>query len=272
MTLPSYINPPLREVSLTVSVNGLGLRAVDLGQIWDLFKTDFPSVAEHAPTPNIIESLDRRESAPQVSFQLLDRPPVPRIWMLNDDESELIQIQTDRVSFNWRKIKGDEEYPRYPHIKQQFENAYAKILQYVGNEGLVDKQPVAAIQSEISYINELPVGQVGVHGDPDSVLRVWRPLESPQLGAAEDVRFVSRHIVPTDRRTSGARLLIDLQPATKPETMEPVYVLNLTVRGAPAAGTYTAVLDFMDMGHELIVRTFAGLTTPESQEKWGIVE
>ena len=270
MNLPSYLKPPVREVSLAVTLNGLGLRTVDLGVIWNLFRAEYPSVEEQPPAPNPIEVFGGQVSAPQINFQILNRPPVPRLLLLNNSGSELAQIQTDRLGFNWRSGESKEPYPRFPHVLQRFRSVLDTVIAYSNSQPREKGQSIVATQCEISYVNEISVGEIGPHGDPDALLKVWQPIQSSQLGAAEDVRISSRHRLPNDSRTLGGRLLIDLQPVNRIDSTEAIYLLSLTVRGAPSSPDLDGVETFMNMGHELIVRTFSEITTTEIQHEWEV--
>lgn len=253
---------------MAAALNGLGLRAVDLGLVWERLSGKYPIVEEHAPVPNPIETFAAATAAPTVSFQVFDAPPAARLWLLSSDQTELAQIQVDRVGFNWRRILGNEVYPRFPRVRESFEEVYTSVLEFAASRRPTEK--VLATQCEVSYMNEIPaVGGGGGHGDPDPVLQLWKPVTDVLPGPAEDVRFATRHRLPEDKRTRGGRLLIELLPVNRPVTMEPLYLLSLTVRGEPATSDVAGVRAFLELGHEVIVKTFASITTTTMHEQWG---
>ena len=40
----------------------------------------------------------------------------PRLWLMNEEESRLLQLQQDRLVVNWRKLPSDTPYPHYQSI------------------------------------------------------------------------------------------------------------------------------------------------------------
>ncbi len=219
-TLPSFENPPVREVAIAVALNGLGIKAVHLGLLWERFRDLYPNFEEHGPVPNVIEDFKAPVQPPGVAFQFSDAPPAPRVWFMSEDMTNLIQIQSDRIGANWRKISGEEQYPRFQHVRNSFESSFSKVTEF-----LTEDQPtkqITATQCEVAYYNEIPAAGIENHGDPDPVLRLWTPVDDVFPGQAEDVRIGTRHRLKPDPRTQGARLHIELQPAVKNERAAPL--------------------------------------------------
>lgn len=264
--LPSFTDPPVREVGVAVMTSGLGLGHVHLGLLWDQFRDDFPDVEIHHEVPQQIEFLGGLVEPVGVQFELMDAPPVPRAWFISSDQSDLVQVQADRVGFNWRRVgSGSGPYPRYAHVRAGFVAAYDKVLQFVEEHGLA-KSP-EPVQCEVLYVNEIPAMGTDRHGDPDPVLRLWTPVSDVYPGPAEDVRFSTRHRLPMDERSAGGRLVTEVTPVVRGGRR--VYLLTLTVRGAPAGRSVDDVTAFIDMGHEIIVQSFASITTPGMHDEWG---
>lgn len=253
---------------MAVMTTGLGLSHVHLGLLWERFRGEFPDVEVHGEVPQQIEFLGRPIEPVGIKFELLDAPPVPRAWFLSSSQEDLVQVQSDRVGFNWRRVGGAETYPRYAHVRSGFVSAYETVLAFVEEYGLA-KRP-DPVQCEVIYVNEIPAMGHDGHGDPDPVLRLWSPVDDVYPGPAEDVRFSTRHRLPTDPRSAGGRLITDVTPAVRGGKR--VYLLSLTVRGAPSGPTTEDVVAFVDMGHEVIVQSFASMTTRGMHQEWGRVQ
>lgn len=265
--LPSFTNPPVREVGVAVMMSGLGVGHVHLGLLWERFRAEYPQVEIKGPVPQQVEFLDTVAEAPGIQFELLDAPPVPRAWFVSSDGTEVVQVQNDRIGFNWRRVTGTEVYPRFPQVRARFEQAIGTVTKFVEDQAL--SLAAVPVQCEVVYSNEIPaMGALG-HGDPDPVLRLWKPVDDVYPGPAEDVRFMTRHRLPKDERVAGGRLIVEVQPVMRLTDSEPVYLLSLTVRGAPVGATTADILSFVDFGHEVIVRAFASITTPGMHEEWG---
>ena len=50
-------------------------------------------------------------SPAQPEVELLENPPLPRVWFLEPNGNKLIQVQRERFHHNWRKINPGDEYP-----------------------------------------------------------------------------------------------------------------------------------------------------------------
>lgn len=98
---PSYENPPVVEVALSVQFEPIkALRTPQLGLLWQEFRDRFPVIEEHPPLEPVIERFGGlpRASRGTVQFQMLDTPPVPRCWFLNNEGTELIQSSPTGLS------------------------------------------------------------------------------------------------------------------------------------------------------------------------------
>jgi uncharacterized protein (TIGR04255 family) len=258
----------VREVGVAAMLDGLDLNSAHLGVVWSRLRDQYPHVEEYPPAENEIERFDQLVPA-VAEIKLTSGLPVPRLFMLDESRSNVVQLQSDRIGFNWRKQADDVEYPRFGHVRDSFESAFDTITATASS--MPHKPLPEAYQCEVVYLNEVPahLASSAMHGDPDPVIRMWKPLEEGLPGPAEDVKLVTRHRLTPDDRTQGARLIVSLEPVVRVDSQLPVYLLSLTVRGAPAAGGIDAILGFLDLGHETIVRAFAGLTTADMHDEWG---
>ena len=104
--LPDFANPPLAEVALSVQFEPLEqLRTAQIGLLWGEFRQRFPVTEEHAPLDSVIERFGvSRTSVLEPRLQMLETPPVPRVWFLNEAGTELIQVQQERFIHNWRRL------------------------------------------------------------------------------------------------------------------------------------------------------------------------
>src|SRR5262245_14179865 len=114
MTL-HFLDPPVVEVSLAVQFERLpGFHSVHAGLFWTQgdIRSRFPEVEEHAPIDERVEE-EHPISEPEVRVQLLKDPPLPRFLLLNRDRTELLQLQNNRFSHNWKKTKPSDQYVRF---------------------------------------------------------------------------------------------------------------------------------------------------------------
>lgn len=268
--LPDFTSPPVVEVALSVQYASLEkLRVAQMGQLWGEFKDRFPKTEEHAPLAAAWEKFEP-VALPTVGikFEASDVPPVPRVWFVNEEETELIQVQQDRFAHNWRKRGESDKYPRYESIRKSFKSELEKFRQFLSRENIGEITPD---QAEVTYVNHISPNEVWQnHGQVSEVVTVWTEHYSDNfLSGPEDVLFRARFkIQDADKKPLG-RLHVVLQPAFSRTDQRPIFVLTLTARGEPLGSGIDASMKFLDLGREWIVRGFTSITSPRVHHIWG---
>lgn len=268
--LPDFTNPPVVEVALSVQYASLErLRVAQIGQLWGEFKDRFPKTEEHAPLAAAWEKFEPA-ALPRVGIKLetSDVPPVPRVWFVNDEETELIQVQQDRFAHNWRKRGESDEYPRYERIRKSFKSELEKFRQFLSRDNIGEITPD---QAEVTYVNHITPNEAWQnHGQVGEVVTVLTERYSDNfLSRAEDALFRARfRIHGADGKPLG-RLHVVLHPAFSRTDQQPIFVLTLTARGAPLGSGVDAAINFLDLGREWIVRGFTSITSQRMHHIWG---
>ena len=103
--LADFEYPPVVETVLPAQFERLaGMRLVHLGLFWDKVKDRFPQTEERPALIPVIEHFpDPMVTSGRVRFEAAEIPELPRLWALNKNGTEMIQIQNDRFIKNWRK-------------------------------------------------------------------------------------------------------------------------------------------------------------------------
>jgi uncharacterized protein (TIGR04255 family) len=267
--LPEYERPPVVEVAISLQFKPLEtLRVPHFGMLWSLLRQNgFTKTEEHGQIEPAFEDFESLgQSHPGVKFQTFDdAPPAPRVWFLNDTETELFQFQRDRLITNWKQGATTEPYPRYRAIIGRFKLALETFQSFLNAEKL---GPLVPTQCEITYVNHIPVRPADI-GNPEQIVSTWaRKYTDDYLSQPEDVRFFARYRMNNNDGTPAGRLNVSLQPATRSSDRSPLYVLTLTGRGAPPHQDLNSVFVLFDTQHEWIVRGFTSLTTPEMHLTW----
>jgi uncharacterized protein (TIGR04255 family) len=267
--LPSFDCPPVVEVVLGTQFDPIkALRAPQIGLLWQEFRTQLPITEEQPPLDPVIERFGAVRKATQgVSFQILDVPPIPRIWYRNESGTELVQVQTDRFIHNWRRIADDDQYPRYEPLRTTFADDLERFVTFVQRENLGEFAPN---QCEVTYVNHIiPDDAWTEHGELDKVLTVFRQEYSDRfLAKPEDARLSVRYVIPSAAGEPLGRLHISADPVFRTKDDVQMIRLNLTARGRPAGPGMDGVLNFLDIGREWVVRAFASITTKEMHRIW----
>jgi uncharacterized protein (TIGR04255 family) len=269
--LPEFTNPPVVELALDVQFEILPrLRGPQLGLFWASIRDRFPVVEEQGPlSPMTAETFGRPSSQEtRIELSLLDVPPVPRFWFLNQARTELVQVQPDRFIVNWRRVADDTEYPHYHQVRGRFTSEFEQFMTFVSKEGLGEVIPN---QCAVTYFNHITAGRAWRgHGELDKIFTAWKvPDESSLLPEPDDVRLSARYVMTADAGEPLGRLSVELQPSFRRSDNMPIYVLTLTARGRPDGNGTEGILRFFDSGHRWASRAFIALTTQEMHDEWG---
>jgi uncharacterized protein (TIGR04255 family) len=268
--MPDYTDPPVVEVALSVQFEPIAsLHTTQIGLLWQEFRDRFPTVEEHPPLEPVFERFGAtpKLSARGVQFQVMPAPPVPRCWFLNQPGTELIQVQSDRFVHNWRRNTGQENYPRYQHLRETFSHELGAFHKFLEREGLGS---LCANQCEITYVNHIVSGRTWNDlGDLDKILTMFTLQYSDQfLGKPEDIRTAIRYVIRDTQGEPIGRLHVVTEPGYRTSDDRPIYVMNLTARGRPMGEGIDGILSFLDLGRDWVVRGFTSITTPQMHAEW----
>lgn len=265
----NFLKPPVSEVLLSAQFVPVdGFTAAHYGLLWKEFRQEFPTVEQHAPVSHAVESFGQMIPLKQsivLPFQIMDGPPAPRIWFKATDDTQLIQIQTDRFMHNWRKTNPGDQYPRYAKMREAFAQELRKFEKFLRDEHLGKLMPD---QCEITYINHISSSE-GFE-DLGKVLNIWNRPEKEKLSLAmEDIQMRQLYIIPgTDNKPIG-RVYVEARSAVQAVDLRKVYLVSFTARLKPLGEGIDAVLESLDLGRKWVAKTFIATTTPEIRSVWG---
>lgn len=261
--LPKYDKPPVIEVALSVQFDRLDVTAAHLGLIWQQYRNRFPTIQEKPELEAVIERFGpSAKLALGVRFEI-GAMPTPRYWFVSESGNELVQVQRDRFIRNWRKTEGGPDYPSYEKLRQSFVDDWELFAQFVAEE---IKSPVMPNQCEVTYVNILEDMQSGQL--PRVLAWVSGECSDDYLGDPEDAELTLRYVLKDENDHAWGRLHIAATPAFKATDNKPVVRLNLTARGAPFKKDASSALEWLDKGHEAVVRGFTSLTTKDMHLAW----
>jgi hypothetical protein len=197
------------------------------------------------------------------SIAALPVPPLPRCWFLDKTKNCLIQLQRDRFLRNWRQRTGDEDYPRYPNLIQEFRNEWAFFQTFALEESL---GAISVNQCEITYTNNIDLNQAGfATGELGKAIALFAPRKTDGfLPPPEFMGGQARYLLPDGR----GRLYVEINPAFRGRDMKLIASMNMTARGAPDGQTDPKLFEWFDFAHEWIVKAFEELTTPAMHQFW----
>ncbi len=262
--LPDYDNPPIIETALGVEFDPLALWEIPhFGLFWHEIKDDYPKSSVMPPLPSQRERFGAKTRQPsQVEVELLLRPEV-RCWFSNESQTELIQVQNDRLVLNWRKVTDNNVYPHYENTRPKFEREWGRFCEFVTSQkiGLPDVK-----QCEVTYVNHIEQGEGWeTLADLAGILPCWVGASSEGfLPTPEAIALNAKYLMPQDQ----GRLYIKLQTAIRHTDAKEILQLTLTARGQPASSDTTSILQWLDLGHEWVVRGFTDFTSAKMHDLW----
>ena len=258
--LPDFEDPPLHEVVLGVQfATPRGFQQIFAGEVWELYRKDFPKVGEQPALPPSFETFGLTENQ-QFNFGFLTGAIPNRYWFLSANGDELIQFQSDRLLHNWRKV-GDETnpYPRFESMIEKFEDELSKLEFYFTRFG---SEKLNINQCELTYVNEIIIAD-----SQESSVENWLNLVNLKNIGAEGFKLEFKKAIKDTQGNPYGRLICEASTTTNKKN-EPIISLNLTVRGAPQESNIKFALDLLRSGRELIVVSFDEVTTDFAHKKW----
>jgi uncharacterized protein (TIGR04255 family) len=259
--LPDYDNPPVNEVVIGIQFHPTAITGAHVGLFWGELRDEFPKASEQPPLEPRIESFQpRRFSAPILDFSSWRGS---RHWLTSEDDVELIQIQADRLLYNWRRGLHNATYPHFEPLQEKFWGIAEKWSAFL--KGL-DKS-LKLTQWEVSYINHIltPDGQPTLA----DVLSFWGgELDHAMGGAAEAGRMEAQRIL-TENNSPWARMYINITTGIRVD-QTPLIAFELTVRGPPEGeDAWDITHERLFKGRHQIVTAFDALTTEKMHAIWG---
>lgn len=268
--LSAYSNPPVIEVVCGLNFVPLdAFKSIHIGLLWERFKENFPQVEEHPPLTTVIEQYGIAPVAPPTAqIQMLQVPPLPRVWFIDESGRRILQIQRDTFLHNWRKLTPEDHYPRFNTVLGTFKDQFQVFGDFIQTHDLGRVDP---IQCELTYVNHIAQSEFWSLGDslcgvfPDFS---WRKGNDRFLPLYRGFVLQNTFILPDEM----GRLYVSLQIANRKNesSYDPIIAMEMKARGIPKDQSTVTVWEWFDVAHEWIVRGFSDLTSEGIQKKvWG---
>jgi uncharacterized protein (TIGR04255 family) len=263
-SIVSFSSPPVVEVVAGVAFDGLSPEtSVLLAAFWkERLRSRFPILQQQPAYTPPDEQFPSGGRA--LSFNLIAGPQPARLWAQSSDTHELLQLQPGWFACNWRKVQPSDEYDRWGSRRAAFQHYFSELSEYLASEGT--GRPKVR-QCEVTYINHIRSSRAwSSHGDFAKIFAGVQPSVTP--AAVEQISAQAQFILANDDGAFG-RLYTKILPAFDADGQSPLYVFELTARGAPRGDGIDGALTFLDLGREAIDLTFLALTTTAMHAEWG---
>lgn len=268
--LVRFKRPPVTEVALTAQFGEPIVDLATLGLFAEQIQKQFPNQSQRPPAAPIEpETFDQTPTGPPpFRIQFAQDVQLPRLWFESASHDQLVQLQADRLSVNWRLLDGDPtEYPHYDELRKVFERQLNRLRRIVKKRG----RDLDVTACEVLYVNPIePVGKAapGMHPDLAGVLnRVSRSPTNAFLGRPEDSQYQARWRIPGPDGQSIGRLYLSAEPAVS-DADQSIYLVQLVGRTIPSGSQTKAVMKALDAGHAWVVQGFTDVTTKTMHKIW----
>lgn len=265
--LPKFSSPPVVET--VVGVFFEPLPAFDVAQrslFWSGLRTEFPTVEERPPIDELRDQVDGDVlvSSHHIRWQLTEVPPSPRLWAKSHDGRHTIQIQQDALLLNWERREDDPTpYWPYEQRRQDLASKLALLDMFLGDAEIGSVRPTSCFAR---YINHIEYGETEAFSSVlQRVLTTWtNEIIDGWLPPVEQCNLYLTFPLPEKQ----GRLHVTVMPAVHRQSKKRLLRMDFTARGVPREPTTAAAIDWVDVGHEWIVRGFTSLTRPAMHIQW----
>ena len=264
--LPKFDAPPIIETVLSVQFKQLPIFSnAHTGWFWkNYLGSEWDQITE---APRLEDQFERfgeeKWKKSGLGFILQTHPGLGRTQIVRSDTQRMIQVQNTRFIQNWRKTTASN-YPSYDDLLPEFIDNFQKFSKFSKDSGNPDLE---LNQWEVTYVNHIEKGDLWTN------VQDWEKL-FPDFGVMSTGRpdLILDNFGGTWRFACGtkAKLYIEMKQVkiggehgpTGPELI----LLQLISRGPVVEGA--DFIEGFNLGHELIVTTFANITADIGHKYW----
>lgn len=257
--LPDFENPPAVETLMGVHFAPVEKwKAPHFGLFWARIKKDYPRVEMQPPViqPPALESVLSRMQSP-LEFPL-------RCWFFNQDETRLIQVQSNLFLHNLRRTAQAEKYLHYDDLRPHFKREWQVFRNFLDQEGL---GALKASSCEVTYVNHIDRGKGWeTFADLSNVFPNWSPATSHNVLPPPELVAINASYPLKD---ADGHLQISAQPAVRQQDAKETIQLTVTARCKPTSSSNEDIYRSLDEARKWVVLGFTDFTSPKMHELWG---
>ena len=258
-TLPDFENPPAVETLMGTHFAPIERwQAPHFGLFWARIKKEYPRVQIQPPVINLPPPglLPTQLQSP-VEFPL-------RCWFFNQDETRLIQVQSNLFLHNWRKTTQTDRYLHYDALRPHFEREWQGFRSFLDQEGLGS---VNVSMCEVTYVNHIDRGSGWeTFADLADVFPNWSPSTSGSVLPPPELVAINATYPLKDIE---GRLQISAQPAVRQNDAKETVQLTVTVRCKPSSSSNEEIYRSLDEARKWVTLGFTDFTSGKMHKIWG---
>jgi uncharacterized protein (TIGR04255 family) len=255
-----YKHPPINELIIGAYFDQpiIPLHSEHIGLFWGQVRKEFPKIQQQP-------ELSLPIVAPHFSFQigLTDEPyPMPRFWLVAEDETTLMQIQKNAFILNWRK--RDTDYPHFENVKSSFDKYFELYLSFLRRELGIEGINIQV--AELTYSNLIESGEYWKDASDTATLIPSLSIPNPGMPIEGNLDF---NYLTAYKLASDLTLNVAVRTGRKAtETAKSVLVLEFRAVGAFGAESKVEVDSWYEKAHDAIGRCFTAMTNSDIQRRY----
>lgn len=258
MTPLSLANPPINEVICGfIFQSDIGLSPTEVGLYWASRLGDFP---KHELKDIVVEPGGG-------SGIYLGLPPL-RTWLVNEDGTRLLQVQSDRAFVNWRRQTDDDAYPRFTTVTQGGEPLLPYALRQIKSLQEFCSQRGRRFEVDSIELSKVDIIRRGQHWDSYEELTKMLPVLGGPLPISDGRDILLRF---ESKLAHGEKLSITVASGEHKPSRQPIVRLEVRVRKKIESIKDTLFDAFSTLDSE-VDSTFFSLLTPTALERFGAKE
>lgn len=264
--LPQFDRPPVVETVISVQFRPLVAFSTPLaGWYWKQFLgAEWESCVSAPPLADQFENFEDETiwAKPGLQIQLSSRPGPERLQITSESDDRMIQVQSTRFVYNWRK--REDRYPSYRKLRPEFDAELLRFREFAHKAGLGG---LDLNQWEMTYVNHIEKGTLWQSpADWATVLPgYYAPLQGVKGSHVES--FAGEWHLEIEPQRGRLHIALQHGHAGLPSGEE-LMVLQLTARGPIDEKAGLDMDCGLELAHETIVRSFTAMTHAQAHRHW----
>lgn len=238
---------PIAEVVLGLQFKEPVFTYKFIYNFYNSIKDNFPEIQENQILPTVIEKID--EPTENKILQGFNS----RKFFIHKNQNKLIQMQPDRLLFNWRKLENAAEYPHFINVKDEFLKIFASVNEIQNIKSMIN-------QLEMTYVDNIFIDQHKADNfDTKTIFNIFN--------LRKDIKTLDYKISYPIVELNG-NVHLSIKNAKSKKDQRKLLVVESTTRGALLNGM--SIDEWFEASHKELLDLFNNITTDSAKEIWGI--
>jgi uncharacterized protein (TIGR04255 family) len=240
--------PPVIEVVIGAQFNNPMLDNSLIYNFYQKIKSNYPKIQEQPPLPSIIEYPNK----PNLTRILQGFNT--RRFFINTNGDRLIQLQSDRLLFNWRKNSETDEYPKFNSVLNGFLEVFNSLNLEIAN------LPEKLNQFELTFIDHIVLNDLNLQ-----TIRLGDIFN--QITFPYDIKNCECNFT-FPQETINGNLTLVVRSGINNKNQNKLLVCETTCRGFKSDSE--SMEEWFNKSHSILLDFFIDLFTEKSKIAWGI--